>query len=145
MKKRLLSLVMTMAMIFVLALSISASAEPINTSVLSTQTTLAEATSYDFIINNQVISVPSNAYLGDGYQNVSTYVTVAQHELNRINSRDLTIYHKGIGCYAGDVDGLWGPATKGAVIAFQSHTGLSADGIVGPDTWYELYQYFLYW
>ena len=36
------------------------------------------------------------------------------------------------------VDGVFGPQTKGAVEAFQSSHGLSADGIVGAQTWPQL-------
>ena len=35
-------------------------------------------------------------------------------------------------------DGIFGPRTEAAVIAFQRHYGLSPDGIVGPFTWAEL-------
>ncbi|MGW3661314.1 penicillin-insensitive murein endopeptidase [Streptomyces sp. NPDC005151] len=36
------------------------------------------------------------------------------------------------------VDGVLGSGTASAVRAFQSHAGLTADGIVGPDTWRNL-------
>lgn len=40
------------------------------------------------------------------------------------------------------VDGLFGSGTKAAVQSFQSHMGISADGVVGPTTWkYLLWHY----
>lgn len=38
----------------------------------------------------------------------------------------------------GPIDGLGGPLTRQAVVAFQADTGLEADAIVGPITWGEL-------
>jgi len=35
----------------------------------------------------------------------------------------------------GGIDGMFGPLTQGAVKAFQRHTGLDVDGMVGPHTW----------
>jgi hypothetical protein len=42
------------------------------------------------------------------------------------------------GGYAVNVDGDFGPSTKRAVEAFQTATGLTADGVVGPQTMAEL-------
>lgn len=39
------------------------------------------------------------------------------------------------GYYSGEVDGIFGSATKQAVIAFQKKNGLTADGIVGKATY----------
>ncbi len=41
---------------------------------------------------------------------------------------------KELGFYNGNVDGVYGSATKKAVIAFQQNCGINADGIAGPKT-----------
>lgn len=47
-----------------------------------------------------------------------------------------------LGYYQGDVDGVFGPQTQAAVVAFQSDQGLDPDGIVGPLTYDRLQQVF---
>ncbi|WP_349407316.1 spore cortex-lytic enzyme [Pseudalkalibacillus sp. SCS-8] len=44
-----------------------------------------------------------------------------------------------IGYYKSDVDGIFGPITKNAVIRFQRDHGLKADGIAGHQTFQTLY------
>lgn len=51
------------------------------------------------------------------------YVLVLQDALNTL------------GYNAGNIDGIFGNNTKNAVIRFQNANGLSADGIVGCNTW----------
>src|SRR5262245_11187740 len=42
------------------------------------------------------------------------------------------------------VDGVFGPATRSAVVSFQSHAGIAADGIVGGTTWRNLVWHYAY-
>ena len=41
-----------------------------------------------------------------------------------------------------EVDGIFGPSTRSAVLAAQRYFGLTPDGIVGPATWEEIYDQF---
>jgi peptidoglycan hydrolase-like protein with peptidoglycan-binding domain len=41
---------------------------------------------------------------------------------------------KDVGCYTGNVDGILGPQTDAAIVAFQTAEGLAVDGEVGPET-----------
>jgi GH25 family lysozyme M1 (1,4-beta-N-acetylmuramidase) len=43
-----------------------------------------------------------------------------------------------VGMTGNEVDGVFGSNTKQAVISFQSYRGISADGVVGRNTWREL-------
>ena len=55
-------------------------------------------------------------------------------EVGRVQAR-----LKELGHYLGPLDGAYGGATDAAVRAFQKKTGLTVDGIVGPDTWRKLF------
>lgn len=41
---------------------------------------------------------------------------------------------KKLGFYTGNVDGIWGPLSNKATLAFQEKAGLEVDGIIGPKT-----------
>jgi len=63
------------------------------------------------------------------YGSTGTAVKQAQCELN-------WAYQNPRGALS--VDGIFGTATKNATINFQKCVHLTADGIIGPDTWSEL-------
>lgn len=63
-----------------------------------------------------------NASALSKYGTTGTEVTQIQQKLTSL------------GYYSGKIDGIYGTATKNAVIAFQSDWGLTADGIAGTKT-----------
>lgn len=62
----------------------------------------------------------------------SDAVTVVQVSLNRISQNYPAIPK------ITPVDGIFGPATRAAVVAFQRIFGLAPDGLVGKITWYQI-------
>lgn len=54
------------------------------------------------------------------------YVLIAQDGLNTLGYR------------TGGLDGVFGAQTRNAVISYQRRRGLSADGIIGCNTWRSL-------
>jgi peptidoglycan hydrolase-like protein with peptidoglycan-binding domain len=52
--------------------------------------------------------------------------------------RDLQNLLRTKGFNPGPADGIFGPKTKAAVLAFQRAQGITVDGIVGPQTWGKL-------
>ena len=57
---------------------------------------------------------------------LSNYVLIAQDDLNTLGFR------------TGGLDGIFGSATQNAVISYKRSRGLSADVIVGCNTWRSL-------
>ena len=71
------------------------------------------------------------------------YRDIGLHELSKgcagpeVKTIQRIIFARGINKNL-DVDGAFGPDTKSGVIALQKQLNLSADGIVGKDTWKKL-------
>lgn len=57
---------------------------------------------------------------------LSVYVLIAQDDLNTL------------GYTTGGLDGIFGSKTHDAVVNYQNSRGLSADGIIGCNTWRSL-------
>ena len=86
------------------------------------------------VVTNAPIRGISSSYPGSPLRNGSTgpSVVVLQVSLNRIAQNYPAIPK------ISAVDGIFGPQTEAAVRAFQQIFGLTADGIVGPATWYQV-------
>lgn len=62
-----------------------------------------------------------------------TYITARQPTLRQgMRGNNVKLVQQKVGAKA---DGIFGPATKAAVVAFQVQHHLTPDGIVGPKTW----------
>ena len=86
------------------------------------------------IVNNAPIRGITTSYPGTPLRRGSTgpYVVVVQTSLNRIAQNYPAIPK------LATVDGIYGSRTEESVRRFQQIFGLTADGIVGKATWYEL-------
>lgn len=130
MKKKVISLLLVFALIISVVPTHAFAANG------NTASTYASSTAV-YVFRNRSggeYDIRANEYIGMGYSNPTGHVIIIQVLLNRIVwETDDT------GFSAGTVDGLFGTNTRNAVIYFQNWKGLSADGIVGPDTWAALH------
>lgn len=83
---------------------------------------------YDLTPIGTPVNIIGNAYTGRILKEGTTGSDVAQLQ------RDL----RKLGYYKASLDGVFGPLTKQAVMAFQADQGLISDGIVGPYTYFAL-------
>ena len=66
-----------------------------------------------------------NDWIGWSYVKSGTYVTAVQSML----------YSSGYGSTVGAIDGYYGNATHNAIMYYQRDRGMTADGVVGTQTW----------
>jgi peptidoglycan hydrolase-like protein with peptidoglycan-binding domain len=86
---------------------------------------------------------PSNPIAGFGFYNASWIYTFAGGRAMEVgrNGFDVVFLQAlltQLNFYTGRLDGVYGPATIAAVKAFQASVGITADGVVGPVTFYNL-------
>ncbi len=125
----------SIALIFVLVSGLAINAHAANPIARGPITSYDSGTNYYLDARGGTIyKIPHGTYIGDGYSNNSYYVEGVQSSLDALNRTSLS-YGDTLSCYPGFIDGLWGTNTRSAVRSFQSYTGLSADGVVGPNTW----------
>jgi len=77
---------------------------------------------------------------GSSSSSTTTTTTAATSTTSAANAQtvrfDKTIQRElyDVGCYTGNVDGIMGPETDAAIVAFQRAEGLAVDGELGPET-----------
>ncbi|PSR21622.1 MAG: peptidoglycan-binding protein [Sulfobacillus acidophilus] len=89
------------------------------------------------------IGLPANSVVGNGCYDASWLYTFAGGraiETGR-NGFDVVFLQaalQDLSYYSGRITGYYDAATKSAVMAFQTASGIAVDGIVGPSTYYQL-------
>ncbi|MCY0909858.1 MAG: peptidoglycan-binding protein, partial [Sulfobacillus thermotolerans] len=86
---------------------------------------------------------PDNAIAGYGYYDATWIYTFAGGRAiftgrNGFDVVFVQVVLQNLGYYSGRITGYYDAATKNAVEAFQSAQGISADGVVGPETFYQI-------
>lgn len=86
---------------------------------------------------------PDNSVAGYGFYDATWLYTFAggraiQTGRNGFDVVFLQVVLKRLGYYAGSVTGYYDSATLSAVKAFQTAQGITADGVVGPQTFYRI-------
>jgi peptidoglycan hydrolase-like protein with peptidoglycan-binding domain len=96
-------------------------------------------------ISNGDTGLPDNAVVGSGAFDATWIYTfaggrglLAGSGRNGYDVAFLQVLLGRLGLYTGPVDGIYGPTTVAAVVAFQRSQGIVADGNVGPVTFYRL-------
>lgn len=125
MKKRVLAFFLMMLLIATLCTGVSASGPVDNESIGSKQ-------AYFIVIDGEPYSYSPYIIVGYNHNVTGYHVGLVQRALNNVN-----YYHPEADCYSGKSipDEIFGPDTYEAVKKFQSFCGLTADGMVGTDTW----------
>lgn len=127
---------LSLALCIILAIGVFTTVASAENHVQSCAITTSEyySQSVNYIISGLRKDYPVEGnYIGYGYANSMIEVEAIQAGLEKID-----YYYSTANCNANGIDGLWGPNTYRAVKAFQVYVGLSSDGIVGPNTWFQL-------
>lgn len=99
----------------------------------------------DIVSSNQWLPAPDTANTAMPANSVAT---PGSRNLPVLSSGDegsavveLQLLLQDLGLYQGEIDGIYQSSTLAAVERFQSRSGLSVDGVVGPMTWNALLGY----
>lgn len=104
---------------------------------MSPDTTLPESSPPDALPNNSETSPNATRDLSQYTPDEAPILSVGS---TGEAVADVQSFLRQAGLYNGEVDSMFGPQTRAAVISFQQQENLSADGIIGPQTWEAMVQ-----
>lgn len=129
-------MVMRLVMVFVLLVALTGCLKKVTDENASMDTGVAEETA-----TGAAVDVARDTQVIKG-KSVSVESTATQMEVvEKPSVQDIQQALKNANLYEGNIDGVIGPNTRKAIEAFQSQSGLKADGKVGPKTWQKLKEY----
>jgi len=126
---------MRLMVVFVLLVALTGCLKNTGDENLSMDTGVTEETATgasDIAQDSQVIQAKSVSV-----ESASAQTAVVE----KPSAQDIQQALKNANLYEGKIDGIIGPNTRKAIEAFQSQSGLKADGKVGPKTWQKLKEY----
>jgi peptidoglycan hydrolase-like protein with peptidoglycan-binding domain len=88
-----------------------------------------------FLAVDGIVGPMTWAYLCNGENSLPV---IAVGNTNTVVIKEVQRLLKADGYYAGLLDGIFGPQTKAAVMAYQASIPVLSDGIIGPNTWVSL-------
>lgn len=144
MKKAKIMISFALCVALILCLSITAFAESTDQEGRTTARAVAYG-NYDLVYSSTHHYVPYDTVVGryvyypasGDYTPKATYVTFIQGGL--LDYSEYYGYTTMNPCANGNtVDGIFGQQTESCVRAFQTHCGVSSDGVVGNNTWGKL-------
>lgn len=108
------------------------------------ETSVSNSTENSQVLLNQVQKPQSlqEVASSESFQTVLTpQAQGASVPFENVTTQKIQEALKNANFYTGKVDGVLGPKTKAAIKEFQSNSGLTPDGKVGPKTWQKLSTY----
>jgi peptidoglycan hydrolase-like protein with peptidoglycan-binding domain len=127
---------MRLMMVFVLLVALTGCLKKTGNENASVDTGVTEET-----VTGTAVDVAQDSQVMQG-KSVSVESTATQMAVvEKPSVQDIQQALKNANLYEGKIDGIIGPNTRKAIEAFQSQSGLKADGKVGPKTWQKLKEY----
>ncbi len=86
------------------------------------------------LLNILIITAVLSPFMADLWTNSSAVETLSKFGSRGDEVRQIQRKLKSLGLYKGNIDGIYGTATRDAVRQFQRNCGITVDGIAGPKT-----------